>query len=773
MKTIDNEKYTKDEKLMKIFDDEYNKLSETCREYKNIKYLSKNRKFYKLYIDTICNLTFDMMSFKTIQKVAYKLFNQFNWVGNACGIYLELIFNVLVETAKCKEYKNEDKEAILDCIEDISTYIKSSVNGKYEKFCDENYNPYSFVISSSKGVIKSSNEATIRTICIKNNTKFMRDLIHECTQNKERKHNKLFVVNQGRMLEIIFNHFPVKHFSSLDSFNDKTFLEQCNYLNEWFKSNDVSERALSIIFVSFIDFYVFIQNKMDEKTYEKNFCIYDAIALKYEYLSRYLKKGVKVYNYNIYDAPPFEDDFLLKPQKMALHQNGQDTIIKYIDFTCINNQHIRQIVKEMFWFDTSHVITARKKTYSFLTDILNDFFDGQYGEISENHIPPVTLAMIIEIKSNYANESEARYETRMFMLNYFLRYIERELNVEIDKAALALLKMNTRTKNAYKESYTRKELQDIIDAFKEESDNASEDKKTEYYLYYILMNIFIINSMRISSIINLKVDSLKMLLDSDNEQGKEYALKVSTKTSGTKEKVINISPKTKKFFDMALEATKEIRKSAKNADKEYLFIYKQRNFNIISRISKSVIAQYFQKICEKYNIRYLTFAGIRNSYMQSISEHLYKKSENEKNNIKYIEALSGHRADVHWASYDKVDIREFCQTFYNTEIGDVELSGSIGDKEKEIKERTVEQGAGYCDSGECMVAGNLRCLLCKKFVTTVNCIPDFEYMVQEIDKKIENEKIQHEKELLFNIKKVCVCYLEKLYERKRILNGQA
>ena len=38
-----------------------------------------------------------------------------------------------------KEYKNEDKEAILDCIEDISTYIKASVNGKYEKFCDENY----------------------------------------------------------------------------------------------------------------------------------------------------------------------------------------------------------------------------------------------------------------------------------------------------------------------------------------------------------------------------------------------------------------------------------------------------------------------------------------------------------------------------------------------------------------------------------------------------------------------------------------------------------
>ena len=52
--------------------------------------------------------------------------------------------------------------------------------------------------------------------------------------------------------------------------------------------------------------------------------------------------------------------------------------------------------------------------------------------------------------------------------------------------------------------------------------------------------------------------------------------------------------------------------------------------------------------------------------------------------------------------------------------------------------------------------------MCSNFVTTLDCIQQFEKEIELINEQILNEPLQHEKEFLINKKRLNVAYLAKL-----------
>ena len=167
---------------------------------------------------------------------------------------------------------------------------------------------------------------------------------------------------------------------------------------------------------------------------------------------------------------------------------------------------------------------------------------------------------------------------------------------------------------------------------------------------------------------------------------------------------------------------------------------------------------YLNKICDNYKIRYLKTSGIRNFYMQQISNYVV----NNGYDTMLISTLSKHSLQVHNSHYDKVDIKEFCQRFYETEIGTVYLKGKVELENKYSKESIVEKGCGHCSLQKCRLFGKLGCFMCEDFITTLDCIPYYEKEIEIIDKTIKDTHIQHEKEFLFSKKKLLVAYLTEL-----------
>ena len=187
----------------------------------------------------------------------------------------------------------------------------------------------------------------------------------------------------------------------------------------------------------------------------------------------------------------------------------------------------------------------------------------------------------------------------------------------------------------------------------------------------------------------------------------------------------------------------------------------------LSIVRQDALSVYHKKICNENNIRYLRLGAIRNYYQQQVSDYVTQNGDDPM----LIEKLSKHGINVHIQHYDAVDIKAFCEKYYNIEIGNIKLKGKIEKENLEDEHKTVAHGCGHCDSDKCVLSGNLDCLMCDKFVTTLDCIPHFENEIKLIDELIVRQKIVHEKEFLIAKKKLNVAYLTKLYELEEKING--
>ncbi len=720
---------------------------------------------YRLYLKVISKITIDNINFQSMKEYICELYDYIIYY-ELNDVTLLLMINILIELAKKDEYKGEDKNAILDNAEGLKNYACGVIRSKFDDFLDNASTPYSFIvlpyIQNGKIQYRENGNLQIRTLYIPYCNKFMHDLIKEFILQTNCFNNINEIGKYTMTIECLFNEFDARKYKNVNSFNDDTFKSHLDYLIKYINKKKYKESTKSSFMSVIIKFYAFIEKKMDKDLYSSNFRKYDLTAFNYLYFTKRYREGADIYNYSIYEKPPRDDKFMLKPQKMSLHDNGQDVTVVYVDFSIIDNEYVREIIKEMYWKDTIHNIKYRNKTYSYLIEIANKFFTGEYGVIEKHNIE-VNVTMLVNIKFEYQNATGHKLEMITSMMKYFLKFLKDNKYAHIENYMFNMFSINGFSQHAYKDRYSKSEVRNLITSYEREyytEDN--EDLKQRKYIYYIAFKMFVINQMRVSSVVNTKTNSLIEVLDSKDVSKKEYNLRVVTKVSKSEKRDIPITDTTKQLFELALESTKELRENLNTYEKEYLFIYKSRRHGIISKINECSIAHYHQTICEKYKIPYKPLAAVRNMYMNTVSDI----ERNAGNNDKHTELLTDHTLDIHYKNYVSVDITKICQDFYLTEVGDVTLKGSVDSKEVEDKSKTVDEGSGYCNKDECTVLGNLNCTLCPNFVTTISCIPEIKKCIKKIDEQIEKETAQHARELLYLRKKIYVGYLINLYELK-------
>ena len=53
-------------------------------------------------------------------------------------------------------------------------------------------------------------------------------------------------------------------------------------------------------------------------------------------------------------SPPKSDKWILQGQQMSMHKTAEADKLTYFDVSRLKNKHLKQWVKECYWFDTSH-----------------------------------------------------------------------------------------------------------------------------------------------------------------------------------------------------------------------------------------------------------------------------------------------------------------------------------------------------------------------------------------------------------------------------------
>lgn len=580
------------------------------------------------------------------------------------------------------------------------------------------------------------------------------DFIKEFIQGKA--YNKWGVF---RMVNIVFANYQ-GNLSRPEDYNDNTFIEQFNIITKHFVfSPTKSKSSKQIIYGQLVGFYLYIQRVLDPKIRDTNFKLYDSTILKYQNLNYALNNGYTVVNYNIYGSVPEQDKLLINPKDMKLRGSGNIDHPIMFDVTPVANRTLRKWVKECFWFDMNHNFSTRPKKYSPLIK----FLSLVANRIGKAALPKFSLEDVLTYKQQLftSNITNAAISGKLSMVRFFFKYLEKKNYIIIDPLLYRMLQHVDNPDHPYTEAFTKEEIHALSDAYRQYADeNSNTIYGILYQQYYYIFQILCASNIRLSNLLETKVDSLKPTLTRNYTT--EYVLEIKSKTSGDGMTRYNITNYVKELIVEVSKQSAELRSIAMGPEKDYIFIYQRSSYNAISFISATSFRLFHKKMCKNAKVRILPVGAIRNFYEQTAGKELQK--------IGYptglVEAVTGHTVNVQNKYYDKLDIVEFCERFYTVEIGSIHIAGQIKASDDASDTQTVMDGCGHCELDHCLLKGNLECFMCEHFVATIKNIPYFEQMVKQYDNAILSESMQHEKEFLNTKKSLCVAYLSRLYTLK-------
>lgn len=525
---------------------------------------------------------------------------------------------------------------------------------------------------------------------------------------------------------IFLNH---RHLKDETDFSDDTFyydfqMADDDYITSYNRPMWTHEKALLKNLYSYALY-----------RYPDNFVILNNKIINHNNIFSLITNNYKMIKRNIFsEVPQSTDKWIFIDDKQVFS----------IDFSLIKNKKYKLACQKFFWEDTSSKTETKYKCYHALVKV-------------SNLLPTETSYITYKMLSNIKKEivSEKKSQTGFIYLSNvksMLAFFEDIGIIKINKTAIDALKMNNVRSNPITDYYSQTDIETILknltNSYARESNR---DIKTKLQLQIIAILYALNTPMRLETILSLKLNDLKQI---DNN----YYYLTDSKTKS--EIKYNITHNIKKLHDEIIRITNDYRTGNSPVEK-YLFIYRRTRGNIVSLLNKLDLNRTLNKAAVQSDINPLGITGIRNRFMNNIINKTERGIEKAT-----LQALSKHSLNVHYNYYYKNNIQQLAAQLFGVTIGDIDLKGVVLPKEdiNVQKMDIVMNGRGYCSSEKCKENNILDCLMCRWFRCTPINIPYFKIEIDNLNKKIEQQGIQHEKEFLIAKKKLNVAYLFKCLE---------
>ena len=419
------------------------------------------------------------------------------------------------------------------------------------------------------------------------------------------------------------------------------------------------------------------------------------------------------------------------------------------DFTKIKLPFYRPIIKKYIQSPVNPKLSTKVSYLYIYTDFFNLLDGTSFGHI--------TVKNIMDFK-NHLPESNTTRGVYMSAIRTLLNTLKNMNLIDINDNTLKMLKATNVKSKGETKAFTKEQIKQLL-SYSESTIDYTETTNERLADYYRLVGYIIkylsSTAMRLSTILNLKIDDLV------SEAGGIHYYITSSKTKETEK--YNISDQIYACHNEVVKITKRARKITGN-NSNYLFVMLTRNGLELSPIKDTFFNRILKKWEEELGLPQLGTTGLRNYYMQMIST----KVANQNGDKALLESLTRHSMNVHLNNYYENNIEEIAISLYGVTIGNESLDCIILPSNKDLKEeQKVNHDCGYCNLPSCINKTKLECLVCHNFVITPECIPYFEAEIKRIDVAIYNEEIPHEKEFLITIKTFLVRHLLTLKEREK------
>lgn len=674
------------------------------------------------------------------------------------GAVIDFFLMIIQKGHYCADDENivyEYKRSIIDFFNQKRTNYRDVI-------WPEHVNPYSIITFVGPENLPGGEKKDItRFVIIPNADKQLHEFLCAILDYVHKKYkNPVMYKGIFGVLQTIYGNYDGV-FSKFEDFNDDSFLTHYNLVYDQFTSEKKKavDRVRDGYVIALIELYIYIELNISPEKLNENFNTYRINILRYQGLRFCLDNGFKVINYNIYDSFPTEPKLLINSGEMHTRGSGLISTPVMFDVSEIKNNKLRNWVLECFWMDDNHILSTRAKLYSDLiifACMLSERLDKNELDIC------ISVEDILRYKEFVVSQKveDATKARKLSIVKYFLKFLDDRNYMVIGALQYKVLKYHDSKLNENKDAYSDDEIDKLRDGAKYYNNLVDDpDRKLKYQLIDILFQILFISCIRYTNLLETRCDSLIKTLSREGKD--EYKLCIRSKNAGDKYCEYNITRTVKDLITEASELTSNLREVAIGPEKDYIFIFRANSHREIAMINDEAVRNYHKNVCELMDIPYLGIGAIRNYYMNIAGKYASKKNTYEKS----ISALTGHSISVQNKYYEKTNILDFCEKFYQVEIGDIHISGRVENNYKNDNSHTVMEGCGKCSLDRCIFNGLLDCYMCKDFVTTPEHLPFFEMAIEKIDKDIISQNIVHEKEFLVAKKALMVAYVAKLNEK--------
>ena len=276
-------------------------------------------------------------------------------------------------------------------------------------------------------------------------------------------------------------------------------------------------------------------------------------------------------------------------------------------------------------------------------------------------------------------------------------------------------------------------------------DNRSQSPK--YELCFVVLNLILQTPFRVMNICSLDRDCLI-------ETGKEdvHIIRMKSKTSNGEYEDRTVPLSTYRLIRQTLLQTEPLlSKCSVESWKNNLFLYISPNYGV-RPLNDNVFHATICNVCKKLGIPEYTSGNFRNTYMT----FAYMESSKRPDRDYFLKTTSYHKSKrttlAHYVDRSMV----LMNSSFGYSLGSEEELASMENAyrktvdEKLSTERMTPDGIGFCASKECI--GMVSCLGCKHLILTEESVPAIQRIITDLDEKIVNCDIQHEKEGMIDIR---------------------
>lgn len=571
-------------------------------------------------------------------------------------------------------------------------------------------------------------------------------------QKKNNKHIYHYKIHQD-VIEL-FNEFKVY----LDSLN-MDFGALTRFINAFLSNriplnkNDFNDKTIKVDSMLFNKDFLYEGKPLrnDAKQYLKHLYVFliennygnfekiDKNILGFHNIFSRINEGYLI-TYN-----PNEDELKNNEKYLIIDDNN----FYSLDFNAIKYVPFRMILKQ-FYFEY--------KAMKFATKVQNTRYYIRFLNFIPEKLPINFTNEIVYQYKNYINsfsKSTQSLFVEVSSVRGLIDYLKLRKMIITNKATEDILKLKNVNSKGKSDYYTAEEIGMILAYLNDKSNNTENENIRDYYRLLTIILLYVLNtSMRYETVIGLKTNDLIESMPGT------YYYQTNSKTKEIEK--YNITKNIKKLHDEVINITEKYRNINPNIS-DYLFIHtKFRRSKLVTTFTRPTTISTLKLICNDLNINYYGVGGIRNRFMNKVTKEL--NSGGDKN---LLQSISRHSKQIHYSNYYKNNTEEIVMQLYGVEIGNKPLNGFVKEKiDNEIIENIVMNGRGNCSAKKCENSSNLDCLMCRHFVCTPANIPYFENEINDIDKKIKEAEILHEKEFLVAKKALNVKYLVECMKLK-------